>query len=341
MKAARIYEPGKPLQIDEIPKPQLNPGYALIKVKAAGVCGSELDFVEGIFPFTPPFTLGHEIAGVVDEIYPGSETSLAVGDRVAVYNFIGCGVCKYCRNDMENMCPHNHGQLGFTINGGFAEYVAVPLYNLVPIPKNVSFEEASILACSGMTAMHSTRRAGTKMGDYVAVNGVGGVGLMCIQAAKITGAKVIAIADNEMRANLAKEVGADFAVVETDYSKVPEKIKALTDNDGVQVWYDLVGTSAAYYAGIQSQCLGGKVVIIGYQKEQNINFYPVEMMVKEGQIISSVAGCKKDVQLALDYTSQGKIKVVVGQRFKLEEVNEAIQLLIERKAKGRSVLVFE
>ena len=342
MKAARIYEPGKPFQIDEVAKPEMKPGHALVKVKAAGVCGSELDFVEGIFPFTPPFTLGHEIAGVIEEIDPEYEILAQVGDRVAVYNYMGCGVCRCCRDDKENMCPNNKGQFGFTVDGGFAEYVLVPVYNLVPIPDGVEFEEAAILACSGMTAMHSARRVNAQIGEYVAVNGVGGVGLMCIQTAKIRGNKVIAIADNEMRAELAKSVGADFAIVETDYTKVPDKVRACTPGgEGIQAWFDLVGTTESYLAGIQSQRRGGKVCIIGYQPANNINFYPVDMMVKEGQIVSSVAGCKRDVELALQYCAEGRIKVVVGARFKLEDINEPINMLINRTARGRSVIIFD
>ncbi|MGI6628962.1 MAG: alcohol dehydrogenase catalytic domain-containing protein [Bacillota bacterium] len=339
MKAARIYVPGEDLRIDEIPKPQLKKGHALIKVKAAGVCGSELDFVEGIFPFTPPFILGHEISGIVEEI---DGDDFKPGDKVVVYNYKNCGVCKYCRNDMENMCPNNSGQFGFTVDGGFAEYVLVPIQNLVPLPENLSFEEGAVLACSGLTAVHSTRRAGTKMGDIVAVDGVGGVGIMCIQIAKIVGATVIAIADSEAKAELAKNVGADHVILANEnYDNISKEIMELTNNDGVQVYYVLSGTSAAYTAGIESVSRGGKVVIIGYQKDNNINFYPVGLMVKEGQIISSVAGCKKDVQLALHFASKGQIKVVIENRFPLEKINEAIQLLIERKAKGRSVIVFD
>ena len=165
---------------------------------------------------------------------------------------------------------------------------------------------------------------------------------MCIQTAKIRGNKVIAIADNEMRAELAKSVGADFAIVETDYTKVPDKVRACTPGgEGIQAWFDLVGTTESYLAGIQSQRRGGKVCIIGYQPANNINFYPVDMMVKEGQIVSSVAGCKRDVELALQYCAEGRIKVVVGARFKLEDINEPINMLINRTARGRSVIIFD
>ena len=339
MKAARIYKPGEPFKIEEIEKPQMKPGSALVKVKAAGVCGSELDFVEGIFPFTPPFTLGHEIAGVVEEI---DGDLFCPGDRVVVYNYKNCGVCKYCRNDQENMCPNNTGQFGFTVDGGFAEYVLVPEQNLVALPENLSFEEGSILTCSGLTAVHSSRRAGTKMGDIVAVDGIGGVGLMCIQVAKVIGATVIAIADSEAKADLAKSVGADYQIVANkEYNNISKEIMEITEGDGVQVYYVLSGISEAYTSGIESVSRGGKVVIIGYQKDNNIDFYPVGLMIKEGQIISSVAGCKKDVQLALEFASKGKLKVVIENRMPLEKINEAIQLLIERKVKGRSVIVFD
>jgi len=339
MKAARLHPGESKLRIDEVEKPKLEKGYAIIKVRAAGVCATETHFVEGLIPVGNPLVLGHEIAGDIEQIDPAAKTDLKLGDRVAVYNMMSCGSCFNCRNDMENMCTQATGQLGFNADGGFEEYVAVPIRSLVSLPQNVSYEEGAVHACSGMTAVHSTRLAGTKLGDLVGVHGVGGVGLMCIQVAKICGAKVIAIADSEEKAALAKEVGADEAIVCSDYAVLPEAIKGATAGAGFDVVYDLVGSTVGWNAMVESLACRGRLLIIGYRKEDLLNFHPVGLLLKEGQILTSVAGCKRDLELSLRYANEGRISTIVANRIPLEKVNEAIQLIIDRKVKGRSVIV--
>jgi propanol-preferring alcohol dehydrogenase len=341
MKAARLYPGASVLTIDEVEKPKLQNGHAIIKIRAAGVCATETHFVEGLIPVGSPLVLGHEIAGDIDQIDPVYKTDLKVGNRVAVYNMMTCGSCFNCRNDMENMCTQSAGQLGFSADGGFEEYVQVPIRSLVTLPPNVTYEEGAVHACSGMTAVHSTRLAGTKIGDVVGVHGVGGVGLMCIQVAKISGAKVIAIADTPEKAVLAKEIGAEEAIVCTGYSALAEQIKSVTHGAGLDVVYDLVGSTEGWNAAIDSLACRGRLIIIGYRKEDKLNFYPVGMLLKEGQILTCVAGCKRDLELSLRYANEGRITTVVSNRIPLEKVNEAIQMIIERKVKGRSVIVFD
>ena len=141
-----------------------------------------------------PFVLGHEAAGVVEHAPPGSD--LAPGDRVAVYNIVGCGACHWCRTGRDELCARPAGQLGFSLDGGFADLVRAPAENLIRLPDTVSFETGAILACSGMTAVHAVRLADVRLGETAIVNGVGGVGLMVIQVAAIAGARVIAVADS-------------------------------------------------------------------------------------------------------------------------------------------------
>jgi len=342
MKAARIHKPGEMLRIEEIEKPKLEKDTAVVKVKAAGVCATELDFLEGIFPFGPdPLVLGHEIAGLIDEIDPEAGSGFKKGDRVAIHNVMNCGKCYHCRNGMENACPNRKGQIGFTHNGGFEEYVQIPVASLVALPEQVSFEEGAVLACSGMSAVHSTRVAGTTAGDTVVVNGIGGVGIMCIQVAKIFGAWVIGVADSVEKVELAKKVGADEALVISDYGKLGDEVRKLTDGRGVDVYYELVGTTATLKAGIDCLALGGRLLIIGYQKEQNLDFYPVDLLVKEGKVVTSVAGCKRDLELVLRFASQKRANPIIENRMPLARINDALQLIIDRKVKGRSVIVFD
>ena len=196
MKAALLYD-GE-LRVEETADPAAD-GWALVSTRAAGVCGTELHFLDGMIPPpTTPFQLGHEAAGIVLEAPAGSP--VAAGDRVAVYNMVGCGRCPQCRRSRESLCTDPVGQLGFSLPGGFADVVRAPAENLVPLPDSVSFETAALLACSGMSVVHASRLAGVALGDTVVVNGVGGVGLMAIQVANAAGARTIAIADSEAKA---------------------------------------------------------------------------------------------------------------------------------------------
>jgi len=342
MKAAFLYKAEQPFQIKDIEKPKLEPGTAIVKVRAAGVCATELDFIEGIFPIKEGGLVpGHEIAGTIDEIDAKAAGSFKKGDRVAIWNVMNCGVCHVCRSGMENACPHRKGQIGFTHNGGFEEYVQVPVGSLVALPANVSFEEGAVLSCGGITAVHSSRIAGLRVGDRAVVNGVGGVGLLCIQVAKVSGATVIAVADTKEKADIAKKVGADEAVVLDDYAGLGKKIQDLTGGLGADIYYDLVGTTASYRAGIDSVGIGGRLLIIGYQKEDHLDFYPVDLLVKEGKVITSVAGCKRDLEMVLHLAGRKLVSPVIQNRFPLDKINEAITLIVERKVKGRSVIVMD
>ena len=129
---------------------------------------------------------------------PGS--AVAEGDRVAVYNFVGCGTCRSCQTGRESLCTDPVGQLGFSLPGGFADVIRAPAENLVPLPETVSFETAAVLACSGMSVVHASRLAGIGLGHTVVVNGIGGVGLMAVQVAVAAGARAIAVADAEEKA---------------------------------------------------------------------------------------------------------------------------------------------
>ena len=250
------------VSVEEIPAPSAD-GWALVAAKAAGVCGTELHFLDGMIPPPhPSFVLGHEVAGVVLEAPPGSPVS--AGDRVAVYNFVGCGACHWCRTGRMSVCRSPVGQLGFSLDGGFRDVVRVPAANLVPLPDEVAFETAAVLACSGMSAVHATRLAGVGLGSTAIVNGVGGVGLSVVQVARAAGARVIAVADSEAKAGLAKELGAAEAIVLEDYDALPDRIRELSGGALADFFFELVGTEATIQAGIRSLGPDGCFAFIGY-----------------------------------------------------------------------------
>ena len=339
MRAALLYEGGE-VRVEETPAPAAD-GWALVSSRAAGVCGTELHFVEEMIPPPEhPFQLGHEIAGVVAAAPPDSP--VAEGDRVAVYNFVGCGRCRWCRSGRESVCVDPVGQLGFSLPGGFAETVRAPAQNLIPLPDSVSFETAAVLACSGMSVVHASRLAGIGLGDTVAVNGIGGVGLMAVQVALAAGGRVVAVADSEEKGELARDAGAAEVVVlegGEGYDGLPDRIRALTDGAGADHYVELVGTEATLLAGIRSLGRAGKLVIIGYTGE-HLNVHPIELILSEIQVVTSVAASKRDLETAIELAAAGRLHVAVDTRYPLDEIGTAIERLKARQVRGRNVIVW-
>ena len=327
------------LEVEELPTPARD-GWAVVDVKAAGVCGSELHFLDGMIPAPfEDFVLGHEIAGVVVSTPEGA--SVAAGDRVAVYNFVGCGRCHWCRTGHESVCTDPQGQLGWTANGGYAEQVAAPPQSLIKLPDDVSFETAAVLSCSGMTAVHAARIAEIELGQTAVVDGVGGVGLMVIQVLAAAGLRVFAVADAESKAGLALESGAAGVIVLDGgeaYDSLPERVRALNGGAGVDHYFELVGTEATMRAGIRSLGRRGTCVLIGYT-EDDLKIHPIDLILSEARIVSSVAGSRHDLETAIALAAEGKLSVAIDTRYPLDEVDSALERLRARQVHGRNVLV--
>ena len=339
MKAALLYEGGE-VRVEETADPVAR-GWALVESRAAGVCGTELHFVDGMIPPPSyPFQLGHESAGVVLDAPEGSAGR--PGDRVAVYNFVGCGRCRPCRTARESLCLDPVGQLGFSLPGSFADVVRVPADNLIPLPDGVSFEAAAVLSCSGMSVVHASRLARIGLGDTVVVNGIGGVGLMAVQVAVAAGARVLAVADADDKGALARELGAAESVVlegGRGYTALPERVKDLTGGEGATHYVDLVGTTETYLAGIRALARAGKLVIIGYT-DQHLDVHPIELILSEIEVVTSVAASRRDLETAIDLAAQGRLRVTVDTRYPLEEIGTAIERLKARRVRGRNVVVW-
>jgi len=338
MKAVALIDAGT-MSVIDLPQPTGQEG-VLVAIKAAGVCGTELHILDGMIP-APffPFVLGHEAAGVVVSAPGGSNVS--VGDRVAIYNLIYCGSCKWCRSGREEVCINPVGQLGFNLNGTFRDFVELPAANLVPLPDNVSFEDAALLSCSGMTAVHAIRLSNVSVGDIAVVNGIGGVGLMVIQACAAAGATVIGIADSEVRATLASEAGASDVIVLGDdgYSSISDSIRDLTGGEGADHFFELVGTTDSMNAGIRGLARHGAAILIGYTKE-HIDLHPIELILSETRILSSVAASQRDLITAIDLASQGKMRSTIDTCYPLEDAQTALERLRARQVMGRNLLVW-
>jgi len=338
MRAVRIHE-DLSLRIDDIDDLQPGRGEVLIRIGAAGVCGTDLHILDGMIkPERYPMTLGHESAGVVEGV--GEDVSLEVGTLVAIYNKLFCGRCEQCLQGRTNICDNEPEQLGFNRDGGDAEFVVVPEQNAVALPDGVDVATASVLTCAGMTAMHATKLSNLRMGDTAVVDGIGGVGIIVVQAAAHAGARVIAVGDSEDKLDLAKTHGAsDGVLVATaeDYETVPERIRGLTDSRGADVFFELVGTTQTMNAGIRSLAKAGRFVSTGYT-DQLLEIHPIEFILPETSFVSTVAATRLDLQDALTLASMGALSVPIAGRYPLDGIHEALDSLRKRAVLGRQIL---
>jgi propanol-preferring alcohol dehydrogenase len=336
MRAFRFHGKDQGLVLEEVNRPTPSPGQVLVEVMAAGVCGTELHFLDGLLtPARTPITLGHEVAGVVAEIGDGV-TDVAVGDRVAVHYFHACGVCGRCRRGDDHLCDAPLGAMAFATDGAFADYVAVPASSVVPVPTGLDLVEVAPLCCSGTTALHAAGVAGLHEGDNAVVYGVGGVGLALVQVLKLAGARVIAVARSGSRLKLAQEMGADVTV-DASGSDVAGAIRAATGGQGADAVFELVGTAETSANALGSLGKGGAVVYIGYSFD-NIEIDPLSLVVPEQRILTSVGNRRSELVEALELGAAGKLRTVVGTA-PLAEAPRVLDDLRHGRVTGRAVLI--
>jgi len=285
MKAIRFVGADQPLQMQEIPIPEIGRSGILVRVKAAGICHSDVHYRAGISPVKPvPLTLGHEVAGVVEKI--GSHvTNVRVGDRVCLHYNIACGNCYHCQTGNDQFCEKVL-MIGHYANGGYAEYIAVPARNAVHLPDEIPFEQGATLMCASATAFHSLRKSRVKPGETVAVFGAGGLGQSAIQLARAFGALTVYAVDiNEEKLNLATHYGA--IPINAQRVDVVEEIKKLTKGKGVDVAIEMIGLPQTMKQAVQSAGVMARVVIVGLSnKPLEINTYN-DLIGRELELIGS------------------------------------------------------
>lgn len=285
MKAVRFVGIKQPLQMQEIPIPEIGERDILVKVKAAGICHSDAHYRAGISPVSfTPLTLGHEVSGVVEKI--GSDVkNVKQGDRVCLHYLITCGDCYYCSTGNEQFCPEGK-MIGHHTNGGYAEYIAIPARNAIQLPEDISFEQGATLMCASATAFHAILKSRIKPGDKVAVFGVGGLGQSAIQLARAFGAmEVFAVDINNTKLDLA---ASHKAITVNSLKTDPVKfIREQTNGNGVDVSIEMIGLPVTQKQAIQSLGVLGRAVLVGLSdKILEINTYK-ELLGNENEVIGS------------------------------------------------------
>jgi propanol-preferring alcohol dehydrogenase len=338
MKAARYYGPEQPLKIEDVQIPKIGNDEVLIKVQAAGLCHTDLHFLDGTLkPWkgTLPITLGHEVAG--DIVETGSHIrNFKKGDRVAISNCISCGECHYCKIGHENLCS-NLDQVGFTVDGGYADYVKTKESTLVKLPSNVSYEAASVLACAGASCYHALASIAQAIpGETVLLNGFGGLGSNALQIAKALGLRMIVVDIVREKLRIAKEMGASLTV-DASSQTVDEAVKKATNGAGVDIALELVGRTKTIENAYRSLGKLGRLVFIGYTKDQ-FTINPLELVVFEYAIKGSVAYTKADLQNVVKLASEKSLNPIISERYDVHQINQALQKLREGKMLGRAII---
>lgn len=341
MKAVRMIEAGKPLELHNMPIPSAGDEDVLVRVRAAGICHSDAHYRAGRSPMgTLPITLGHEVAGEVEWV--GSKvTTVKAGDRVCLHYNVSCGDCYYCRKGHEQFCTTVR-MIGHHIDGGYAEYIAMPVQNAIPLPEEISFEEGATLMCASATALHALRKGRVKDGETVAVFGVGGLGLSAIQLARALGAvEVYAVDIKQDKLELASEYGA--IPVDASRRDSVEEILELTRGKGVDVALEMIGLQATMRQAIETIGVLGRAVIVGLGQSP-LEVQPYQKLIGyEAEIIGSNDHLLQELPLLIDMARRKILDTshVVSQTLPLdaEKINQRLDDLENYTSDVRAVIV--
>ncbi|MBI5604238.1 MAG: zinc-binding dehydrogenase [Deltaproteobacteria bacterium] len=342
MKAARFYQVGQPLVLEEVPMLHPEPREVLIRVCACGICGSDIHVVyEGStrIPF-PPTTLGHEFSGEIVEIGVGVE-GWKVGDRVAVSCIVSCGHCLNCLSGREQICLERK-LLGIHLDGGLAEYVKSPFTNLIRLPGGIPFDQGALLTDAVATPYHALiRRGRLTPGETVAIFGCGGLGIHAVQLAKISGAGLIIAVDvSDVALKRAIAQGADWTC-RSDQEDPVKAIKEVTHGLGVDLSLELVGLKQTIAQAVASLRVGGRAVVAGLGREEISSLSLSEFVRGEIELIGSYAFSVAEIQDLVQMADEGLLDLSrsISLRIDLDDVNRGLEILHKKISDPLRVVV--
>ena len=336
MKAAIVREFGKPLVIDEWKMPDVPADRILVKVASCGVCHTDLHAADGDWPVKPnlPFIPGHEGAGHVAAIGKDVE-GIKEGDRVGVpWLHSACGRCRYCLTGWETLCLEQQNT-GYSVNGGFAEYVLAHPNYVGHLPDGLAFTPAAPILCAGVTVYKGLKETDTKPGDTVVVSGIGGLGHLAVQYAKAMGRHVIAVDVAEDKLRLAKELGAAAVINAGDQDPAAEVQKAAGGVDGVLV---TAVSPTAFRQAVGMLRRGGTVSLVGLPPG-TFDLDIFDTVLNRKTIRGSIVGTRMDLVEALTFAGEGKVATRYGTE-QLDDINGVFDRMRAGKIDGRVVLEF-
>ena len=335
MKAALLYEAGKPLVIEDLEIPKLDDDKLLLKVAACGVCHTDLKVIEGRNPFTSPSVLGHEVSATVEEVGKTLRDAFKPGDPVIVGMRYKCGRCEYCLAGRDNLCRNRPkpaplrkkgGDLVHPWNvGGFAQYLAAPAYMVFPLPEGLPLVESSLIGCRVTTAYNAIKHgAELQPGDSALVIGCGGIGLNTLQFLRAFGAyPIIAVDLLDDKLDAAKKFGATHTINASKEDPV-EATRSLTDG-GVDKSFEAIGNTKTADQIIQATRPGGTAVIIGGLGRVPFTISDGSFAFKEIKVTGVSQRRATDVHEALQMIRDQRIRLegLITKTYRFEEINGA------------------
>jgi propanol-preferring alcohol dehydrogenase len=335
MHAAVVHGFDSPLRIDEVPTPTPGTGQVLVRIEASGLCHTDIHAAHGDWPVkpAPPFVPGHEGVGIVERVGAGVER-VEVGTRVAV-PWLGwaCGECEACISGWETLCERQRNT-GYGVDGCHAQYVRAEAAFVGIVPTGISPVDAAPLTCAGVTTYKAVKVSGARSSDLVAVFGVGGLGHLAVQYARIAGATVVAVDVNDEKLAMAKDLGATY-VVNAAREDVVGEIKRL---GGADAAIATAATPVAFEQAFGSLRRAGHLVFVGLPAENAMRLPIFETVLNGITVTGSIVGTRRDLAEVFELHAAGHTRVVLETR-PLAEINEAIADVERGAVPARIVLI--
>jgi len=334
MKAAVLHQFGGPLSIEDMPVKEPGENQILVKVVTCGVCHTDLHACNGDWPVKSkiPLIPGHEAIGYVYALGKGVK-NVKEGDIVGVpWLFSACGYCEFCYTGWETLCESQQNG-GYSVDGGYAEYVIADARYVAHFPQNINFLEVAPIICAGVTVYKGLKETDVKPGEWVAISGIGGLGHLAIQYAKAMGLHVAAIDIADDKLQLAKELGADITVnaMEHDPGEILKQ-----ESGGMHGVLVTAVSPIAFSQGISALRRKGTISLVGLPPG-SFDLPIFDTVLNRFTIRGSIVGTRKDMQEAIEFAVEGKVKATVHAS-KLENINAVFEELKKGEVDGRIVL---
>ncbi|KUL20751.1 zinc-dependent alcohol dehydrogenase [Streptomyces regalis] len=339
MKAAVVRAFGEPLVIEDRPDPEPGPGQVRIRVEASGLCHTDIHAAHGDWPVrpSPPFVPGHEGVGLVEKLGDGV-THLSVGWGSPLWGSVAvpwlgraCGRCEHCLSGWETLCEQQINT-GYGCDGGYAEKMLAWADYAQPVPQGVTAVDAAPLTCAGVTTYKALKVADVRPAQLVAISGVGGLGHLAVQYAKIAGATVAAIDVTDDKLELAVELGADITIDARKHD-VGEVLKR---HGGAHAAIALAVNEAAFAAVNSGLRRGGKLVMVALPAHGTIQVPIFDTVLNGTSVIGSIVGTRQDLAEVFQLHAAGRTEVICETR-PLSSVNESIDDVLRGQVKARIV----